>query len=299
MSHLPIYCINLARAVQRREDMQEKLNTLHISCEFVEATDERLGLNEDEMDLLGENKLSHYKKVFAPGELGCLISHLRCYQKLLASDAPYALILEDDASFSQDFMPVLKQVLDASEHWNLIQLGYIVGGGPLPYFGKKLFPLSFFRNKRLNIPDHLLQTKCEYYVGEVTANIFATHCYIINRECCEFMLHNFNKLIVPIDSLFNQLAIPLRLALLPNIAYQKTVEGGNIEGAGDITSPHGFGEIVPFRAEMGSMEKLFRYFTRISPVWLHRLKRTIFVLFFSRTPSYYRNLFASFFRPNI
>lgn len=295
LNDLHVYCINLKRAKERRNNMSKKLDALGLAYDFLDATDERIGLNTEELKIIGEHNLPTYRKAMSAGETGCLISHLRCYQKLLASDAPYALILEDDASFSPDFIPVLKGVLNVSKNWDLINLGYVVGGGPLPYVGKKLFPLSFLRVERLLIPQTTLQNKCDYYVGAVIANIFTTHCYLISRSGSKFILNNFSNIVAPIDSLFNQLAIPSRLALFPDIASQVIVEEGNFSGVGNIEYAHGVGAIPPFHKEMGIIEKFFRIITSISPIWIHRLKRTFFLLFFSRPPSYYRNFISSFF----
>lgn len=300
LNNLQVYCINLARAKDRRNSMQKKLDALGLAYELLDATDERIQLNTEEIKLIGEHNLPKYKKEISPGETGCLMSHLRCYQKLLETGDSYALILEDDASLSPDFVPVLKGVLNASKRWDLINLGYIVGGGPPPYIGKDLFPLSFMRAERLVIPTDKLKIKCDYHIGSVAANIFASHCYIISRNGSKFMLKNFNNLILSIDSLFNQLAIPSRLALFPEIAYQPiSVNKGDLHGDGDIKYPQGIGVIPPFRKDMGILEKIFRIITRISPVWIHRMKRTLFVLFFKRPPSYYRNLLTSIFRRKI
>jgi hypothetical protein len=45
---------------------------------------------------------------YHPGVVGCYLSHMEAYRRLLAVEAPLALVLEDDARLSASFAPLLR-----------------------------------------------------------------------------------------------------------------------------------------------------------------------------------------------
>lgn len=104
---LPIWILNLERDVEKRQFMKNRLNNLGLNFEFIKAIDG---------NTLSEVDLSVYSKTFAvrdfgreltPGELGCAISHIRMWQKLVDSEHGEALILEDDVLIGWALIQVL------------------------------------------------------------------------------------------------------------------------------------------------------------------------------------------------
>ena len=92
------YIINLKKSVDRKKYMQEQLEKMFfLSAEFVEAVDAR-GMTEREKNVFFDTELfcKRYVKEVRPGEIGCTLSHQKCYRKLVESRDKYALILEDD-----------------------------------------------------------------------------------------------------------------------------------------------------------------------------------------------------------
>lgn len=95
------YVINLPRSVERREYIRkETAKYPFLDVEWVEGVDGR-GLTEEELDGRFDRKrfMRQYNKRPAPSEIGCTLSHHKCYEKLLASDEEVVLILEDDVAF--------------------------------------------------------------------------------------------------------------------------------------------------------------------------------------------------------
>ena len=92
------YIINLKKSVDRKRYMQEQLEKmLFLSAEFVEAVDARGMTDKDKNDFFNtELFCKRYVKEVRPGEIGCTLSHQKCYRKLVESREKYALILEDD-----------------------------------------------------------------------------------------------------------------------------------------------------------------------------------------------------------
>ena len=78
------YIINLKKSVDRKKYMQEQLEKMFfLSAEFVEAVDAR-GMTEREKNVFFDTELfcKRYVKEVRPGEIGCTLSHQKCYRKL-------------------------------------------------------------------------------------------------------------------------------------------------------------------------------------------------------------------------
>ena len=102
------YIINLRKDCLRREYISSLLeNCKFLKFRFVDAVYGKM-LSEDQIknrfDLAKSYK--RYGRYLNPGEIGCTLSHFKCYRELLKSDSPYVLLLEDDISIINDFSHV-------------------------------------------------------------------------------------------------------------------------------------------------------------------------------------------------
>jgi len=122
-----IYWINLDRATERRQRMEEMLKDDALSevkkILRVSASD---GKNPGMFDEV-ENAVTT-----DPGLYGCVLSHMRCMKMLAESTDEIALILEDDATL--EYKPYWKErvsemLSQAPPDWEIIQLGIILGSG--------------------------------------------------------------------------------------------------------------------------------------------------------------------------
>ena len=225
--------------------MREQMAKLGLSFEFVDATDERKGLTREEAGLLGEDDISKHKRHLVPGALGCLISHLRCYKKLLESGSHRALILEDDAIMNEDFIPMLRLILTRQQSWNLLHLGYRLGGGYDTWIGKETLPLNFLLRRKLS-GQWKEGHEGGYYQGPTAFNIYGTYGYLINPKACRKLLKQAKRLYRPIDNLLNVAGVPQRHAILPvliehswedesTIGYKGKFDSEGIDG-GDLNN---------------------------------------------------------------
>ncbi|RHJ94922.1 glycosyltransferase family 25 protein [Parabacteroides bouchesdurhonensis] len=97
------YIINLKRSANRREHiLKETARFPFLDVELVDAVDGRELSAQEEARLFDRQHFMdrYHGRIPSPGEIGCTLSHRRCYHKLLQSDEEYALILEDDVVFS-------------------------------------------------------------------------------------------------------------------------------------------------------------------------------------------------------
>jgi len=112
MNSIKIYLINLKKRVDRLND--NLLNNPFKNYEIIYGFDGKNinGELSDEINLMKKFNLG-------PGEIGCFISHLRIYKKIVENNIGYALILEDDNIFCNDFMIKFKNIIDDKKSSNV------------------------------------------------------------------------------------------------------------------------------------------------------------------------------------
>jgi len=120
----PIYVINLSTSINRKRCMEEQLSKLNLEFTFVDAVDGR------KLDKLYIDK--HYSscetnklhgRELTGGELGCSLSHISIYKRMIADGSDYAVVLEDDiyiGSSFREFIDLLPQL--QSDGWEMINL---------------------------------------------------------------------------------------------------------------------------------------------------------------------------------
>ncbi|MCY6319736.1 glycosyltransferase family 25 protein [Bacteroides uniformis] len=105
------YIINLKRSVDRRIYMEGQCRKLpFLNVEYINAVDGR-NMSPDERTAAFDEKEfeKRYSVKVRPGEIGCTLSHQKCYKKIVEEHLPYALILEDDISLSVDIKAALEK----------------------------------------------------------------------------------------------------------------------------------------------------------------------------------------------
>lgn len=89
MEKIPVYVISLESARERRALMTEHLRDLGIDYELIDAV-KGSSLDSNYRQSLNPNgNMSH-------GELGCYLSHIRIYERMIEQKISVALVLEDD-----------------------------------------------------------------------------------------------------------------------------------------------------------------------------------------------------------
>lgn len=123
------YVVNLEKSTDRKKYMTRLLaDQPFLDVEFINAVDGRnLSPQETENQFDCEKFLKHYMAKVRPGEIGCTLSHQKCYRNLLESNEKSVIIFEDDLIINEDFSPVLplvKQWLDCEEPRVLLLSGW-------------------------------------------------------------------------------------------------------------------------------------------------------------------------------
>lgn len=100
---IPGYLINLYKRPDRLKRFQDKVRTYlpDIQINIIEAIDGgTLDLNNEEL-IANVNpwNFKHLNQKTLRGVIGCCLSHLKCYKKIIDNSEPYAVIFEDDCYF--------------------------------------------------------------------------------------------------------------------------------------------------------------------------------------------------------
>ena len=123
MNFPPIFVISLARAKERREKMRAQLDKLGVHYEVVDAVDgATLNPADYEHRLRRDKFRRRHEYEILDGEIGCYLSHYRLWERMVAEEIPRALVLEDDAELSEDFSPVIADVLTLNCSWDVVHL---------------------------------------------------------------------------------------------------------------------------------------------------------------------------------
>lgn len=107
-----IFVINLPEAASRREAIERQLCQFNLTFELVPAIRGKSLTPQERQRHYDEKRcLRTFGRALGAGELGCSLSHITCYRKMIEKKISHALILEDDAWLN----PNLPQILEVLE----------------------------------------------------------------------------------------------------------------------------------------------------------------------------------------
>lgn len=120
---LPIYVISLAHAQDRRADITCRLTAAGVDYEITEAVDgAELNLDGYQDRLIQDLHLQSKGRELSRGEIGVFLSHYNLWKKMVTEQIPFALILEDDTTWDDDFFSVAKAAVASPYYWNIVHL---------------------------------------------------------------------------------------------------------------------------------------------------------------------------------
>lgn len=160
------FIVNLAKDKERKEYIKKLISKYSfLKTQFIEAVYGKT-FSEKELNDSFDLGLAYkrYGRCLNPGEIGCTLSHFKCYRTLLAGNDPYVLLLEDDITILRDFSVIEKIAasLPEDEPWVLFLSG-----------------------------DYWYTTKRRFDENVDLAKVYdavGTYSYIINRKGAELML---------------------------------------------------------------------------------------------------------------
>lgn len=203
MGRIKTYIINLPKDLERKESILKKIGQLScLDIELIKAVYGKELADEEKEKLFNKEKyVRYYGRFVLPGEIGCTLSHRKCYQRLLDSEQEFVLILEDDARFvdadlSSEFIDSISDFMNTSDPTVLLL------HSDFDYVGKKVS----FCNK--------------YSLYRVHDALFAT-AYLINKNAARLLLQKRYPYWVADDwRLFRRWGIRI-YSLYPSVVIQQ------------------------------------------------------------------------------
>lgn len=109
--------IHMSSSTGRRKNANHLLDTLP-DARLVEAVDGRVSAQVENVNVVpGTHLLPRYPFPLGAGEVGCFLSHRKCWKNIAEGEAPYGLIAEDDLSIDLSIWPdvlgLISQYADA------------------------------------------------------------------------------------------------------------------------------------------------------------------------------------------
>lgn len=115
--------INLARDVHRAQAMDTAFAACRHQPTRFEAVDWRaLPASSHATYTSPQRNQAQYFRGLTAGECGCYASHVEVWRALLASDEPWALVLEDDVEPAEGFDAVMDSVDGLGAGWDMVKL---------------------------------------------------------------------------------------------------------------------------------------------------------------------------------
>lgn len=115
-----VFLINLDRSTERLANAAKQIEATGMSFERVSAVDGAT-LTDEVIQRVFDAKTAarRFPYDLTAGEIGCYLSHVKCWEKIIEDDLDYAIILEDDLLLDAEFarLPEVIQQLDTPWHY--------------------------------------------------------------------------------------------------------------------------------------------------------------------------------------
>jgi len=119
------FVISLTSEHERRAYISSSLIEKNINFSFIEAIDFR-NKSDEELKKNQPKNTTSIKRDLTKGEVGCALSHIKCYQSIINEDYDYSLIIEDDAEIEKLSNEKIEEIIKISSanEYDIVILGY-------------------------------------------------------------------------------------------------------------------------------------------------------------------------------
>lgn len=149
--------------------------SLDVKFDFFDAVDGR-ALSKAEMECYSKwSSLRTIGRELYLGEVGCALSHMALWRRLVESEHQFALVLEDDALVGEICLRLLNEIESFPTDWDIINFTTSANDGPFGYPVMDIYRFS----------------ECKNATGLV--------CYCINKNGARKLLEKVRPLRMPID----------------------------------------------------------------------------------------------------
>jgi len=208
------YFINLDRSPDRLAYMTKTLDELGLDYERVAAVDGR-ALSEEEIAAVYQHAPG--TQFLDPGSIACSLSHRKVWERIVAADDDYALVLEDDVIFGENAGAILADT------------GWIPGG-------TELLRLETFRRHTVHgrEPVATVGDRAIYRLHHIHNG---TGAYIVSKAAAARLLKHMTRFSYAVDYVLFDPHCPEFcrmdiLQMVPAVCIQSALAPQSLRGAG-------------------------------------------------------------------
>ena len=174
--------------ILRRSQITKQLDSLGLDYEIFEAVNGKSLVAFGNIDsIVNQRKATEVmNRPLTPGDIGCSLSHLYIYRKMIKNDITEACILEDDAFVATKFHSVLPLI----ENLPNVELVFL-GHWSLYNDNQKLGAERAFFSKKIG----------SFCIARVAEFPLGTHAYVIRRSAAKKLLDRGMPVWMPADFL--------------------------------------------------------------------------------------------------
>jgi glycosyl transferase family 25 len=196
--------INLERSKERLQQIGHDLDLQKVKWERLPAVDGRSLQPAQVAAAMDVSKFCRQHGMTPlPGELGCYLSHVAAFKRLLASPCSFGLILEDDVRPDAALARVVEELTsEAADRWDMVKLSSVHSGTPVP-----VRPLG---------ESHQLAVMLSRCTG--------SSAYLINRRAAQRYLDGLLPMSLPYDHEYDKAwkyGIKVR-RVMPDVAHHNS-----------------------------------------------------------------------------
>lgn len=182
---LPVFVISLADATQRRERMTDIMRNLNFDFKFIDAVDGRQFDVLNHPNYNANKRLRSFGKHMSGGEIGCLLSHKKIYERMVKNQIDRALIFEDDIIIHDAFKSTLEEIENTSIPFDMIRF------------------LSSPKLERLKLRS-VYKFQNGHFLTRHTGMPGGSHATLMTLNGAQKMLKHINQSAYPIDALLGR-----------------------------------------------------------------------------------------------
>jgi glycosyl transferase family 25 len=193
---MKVFVINLEHEYERRKSVEKQLVKYNIDYSIMPAVNGKDLSDEEVSEKCDMQAVSKNPLWLSRGAIGCFLSHLNLYQKIVKEKLDVAVILEDDVIISDSFPSTLEKIQNSIKPDEVIMLYY-----------QSWQPLKLLSDSEQNLGE------CSIYQPQDINQIITTGGYVITHNVAK----NFLEKVYPIDVSADSWGVFHRRGILSNI----------------------------------------------------------------------------------
>ena len=257
------YIVNLKDDIERRLHMEKQCANIGIKPIFIDAV-YGLNLSNEEIDnvYIEELAIKLLGRPLIRNEIGCVLSHKKIYKILVQENIDYALIMEDDVEFSDDFLEVVSKLTkNFPRRWDIIALGNIVT------------PIARVKKSYVNS----IKISAFYKLVRPVERFYGTQGYFISQSGARKLIKETQKIFLPADWYTGNPDLLKNYVVSPNLIFHLEQDERNKSRIGQRPFPPPGKHSINKVENISTVKKFLKKFTVLQKINITRVLIQTFI----------------------